>query len=63
MLKLTLDQKKVVDIGEATIHLIESSDNKVRIGIQAPDPVAIMQRKARKGGKRLRKKTLTELMV
>ena len=63
MLKQFLNHKNLLEAGEATISLFDIGENRVRVGVVAPDPVAIALRKADAKTRKPRKKTLTELMV
>lgn len=63
MLKVTLDQNDRIEVGKATIHLLEAANNTVCIGIRAPNSMPVTQRKAKHSMKKARKKTLTELMI
>jgi carbon storage regulator CsrA len=62
MRHLKLNREDPIDVGRATIHLLEVQGNQVRIGIKAPKSVKIRQRKENKRPAG-RNKTLTELLV
>ncbi len=47
MLVITLHPDDPVDIGDATIQLLETRDNQIRIGIDAPKSVEVVRHKAR----------------
>ena len=63
MLNLTLTRDDPIEVGAATIHLLEVQGNQVRIGIKAPKSVKVLRRKAKKRSAGLRNKTLTELLI
>ena len=63
MLKQILNQASLVESGDGSIRLIDMGEDKVRVGVLAPDPVSIALRKANEKTRKPRKKTLTELLV
>ena len=53
MLRLTLKHDDPIEIGDATIHLVQvSSGSQVRIAIDAPKRVKVLRKKAKEKGVR-----------
>ena len=47
MLVLTLHLDDPIDIGDATIRLLKTTDNQIRIGIDAPKSVEVVRHKVK----------------